>query len=331
MFNSFPREVANPRRKVVFNNKEFMKFIQTYNGKTNCYTSVYSFDLVTQDKQRKVVPVYETARINKLFFDLDSENCYEDTKKLKEWCEENKYMYRIVFSGRGYHFYLFTKEAEIEHKKDCLLQAQNYIVEKLKIEVDKQTQGDLARITRIPNTYNLRRRRFCIPLTKEQFEKGHEFVKELAKKQNKVTHTIYGSKKFDIKPFDKPTNIEKILLKNLEFSHKFDGKIKDIVEEFPDCIKNLIQKIKLLKHSYKERFVLILYLRERGYLLSEVLSILKEVLPHNKFLHCVKTERQPQYLFRRDDLLMPNCKELIRMGLCKKKCKLYNKFLGLYK
>lgn len=331
IFNSFPREVAWPKRKVVWNEKELMNFIKLSNGKTNCYISVYNFELITQDKYKRNVPVYETAKIDKMYFDLDSKNCYEDCKKFREYCKKENLMYRIVFSGRGYHFYIFVKHSIIEHKKDCLLQAQNHITEILGVDVDKQTQGDLARITRIPNTYNLRRRRFCIPLTKEQFEKGHKFIRELAKKQNKEVNTIYGNKKFDIKPFDKGVNVEVLFLKNMDFNHKIEKEIPEIVKDFPICIKNLIYKIKHSKHSYKERFILILYLREKGYMLSEVLSILKKILPKEKFYHCVKKEGQTQYLFRRDDLMMPNCQEMIRKGVCNKKCDLYGKFCGVYK
>ena len=71
MFSSFPREVACPKRHVVYNFEQMKSFIDKTNGKTNVFTTVHSFKEVqtkhTYDDFPFEVCDYSTAIVEKLF------------------------------------------------------------------------------------------------------------------------------------------------------------------------------------------------------------------------------------------------------------------------
>jgi len=292
------------------------------------YTSVYCFPEIRTEEGRKK-PVYESAILDKMFFDLDSDNCFENTHKLHKWCVKNDYKHTVVFSGRGFHVYIFTSlEHKLRNKKGALTNAQRFIADKVGLSIgeskekdlDEKIIGDICRITRIPNTYHIVAKRFCIPLTRDQFEKS-TFVelKELATKQNKVTNIITGRKVFDMDIFDcEPDTYngnhieEKVIEVNTE----------DLIPRMtkvPPCVANLLKKGKC---NYKERFHIILFLKEKGFMLSETVALLKKYLTPDRFKHCIRDEKQPQYLYRRDDLIFPSCEKISEDRLCPGKCEL---------
>ena len=75
------------------------------------------------------------------------------------------------------------------------------------------------------------------------------------------------------------------------------------MKNLPTSIRALLQRKNL---GWNERYIVILYFKERGFTRQEVFEILKENLSERKFIHCIKEERQLQYLFERDDLMFPN-------------------------
>src|SRR3990167_10955340 len=111
MFDIFPREIATPKRRIVFNWKEMKDVIDKYNGKMSLYTTVYSFDKIDKkDKYGKIfyLGVPSTAVIDKLFFDFDKSDCYEKMLKFHLYLKKLDIMHCINFSGKGFHVYIFT-------------------------------------------------------------------------------------------------------------------------------------------------------------------------------------------------------------------------------
>ena len=74
MYNIFPRQVATPKRYDINSMAELIKFIEVWNGKVRIFTSVYNY---TGKEEEDI----KNLKVNKLFFDLDSSNCYENTIK----------------------------------------------------------------------------------------------------------------------------------------------------------------------------------------------------------------------------------------------------------
>ena len=96
------------------------------------------------------------------------------------------------------------------------------------------------------------------------------------------------------------------------------------MKNLPRCIKNMINSEHI---GYKKRYNMILYFKEIGYLKDEIYKILEKILTPQKLYHCIKEERQLQYLFSRDDLTFPCCDKLHEDGYCYKKCDAYNNLI----
>ncbi len=318
-FNTFPREVGLPRQ-LVYNNNDYLSFINRNNGKKNAiYTTVYSFKDINEKR-----PNYDSAIIDKLFFDFDDKECnaYFETKKLHEYCLNKNIKHSLIMSGRGYHIYIYTQLMTYQYKKSAIRLAQLFFINKLNLKCDAQIVGDISRLTRIPNTHNGKGKRFCIPLTLLQFNKGDEFIKILAKKQNFVKNVFIGKKKFDMKEFDIICDMEFIIdIPNIKSSSTVIN-----ISSLPFCIQCILSKP---NPNYKERYLLILYLKEKGYTKEEVYDILKDCLSTQKLYHCIKEERQLHYLFERHDLVFPCCKKIKNDNFCPKICEFYGK--AIYK
>lgn len=321
MINSFPREVGPPRR-IVNNKKEYLNYINSNNGvKKAVYRSVYSFEETTT-KYGKDIPIYESAKVDCIFFDMDDKECnaWEECNKLHQECLKENTKHSIVMSGRGYHFYIYSGEYKPQFIKSTIYNAQMFYINKLKIKVDRQVIGNPAQLARVPNTYNIRARRFCIPLTIEQFEKGDEFCKNLALKQNFVKNIYIGENLLNMKQFDNQTWDEK---DNLMFMENINTPSSENIElkDLPLCIDKILKN---KEARYKERGIVILYLKEKGYSKQEIYSILRKHLSEKKFKHCVVEEKQLQYLYDvRDDLVFPSCETIKKDGLCCQKCPFY--------
>ena len=152
---------------------------------------------------------------------------------------------------------------------------------------------------RIKNTYNIKAKRFCIPLTKEQFIAGDDIIKFIAIKQHFINNTAIGNKLFNIQKFDHKLEKFDNVINNSNFKSSSN---RDYINYCDVFIKNLLMNKEL---GWNDRFLVILYFKEKGYTREEVFEILKENLSERKFVHCIKEERQLQYLFERDDLMFP--------------------------
>ena len=134
----------------------------------------------------------------------DSDDCYKSIMKMYDFIVDEKYETLFLFSGRGYNCHIFTTDGFLKYKKDAIGNAALYLADELKLDIDSQVVGDTSRICRIPNTFNLRRNKFCIPLTEKQLLMGDEHIRELANHQHDIPleKCVIGNKKWDISVFD---------------------------------------------------------------------------------------------------------------------------------
>ena len=311
MFEIFPREVGK-KRKIVKDEYSLLKYINDNNTFNNVFTSVYSFSKTRCNWSGVEKGDFAYAKINKVFFDFDEDTCWHDSNKLHLWCEKNNIKHVINFSGLGYHVYVFINGEKIIFRKSCLTNIHTWFIRKLQLQLDEHIIGDLSRLTRIPNTYNLRRKKWCIPLTRTQFEKGDEHVRKLADSQNFVNKVIMKSELLNIDRFDKKSEFEITISQVQEKFINIDVTNKKLFHhKLPNTIKKLLLDLKEQEKSYRERYLVILYFKLKGYLMNEVIEILKAYLPKHKLMQKgFEPMQQVRHIFSRNNLIFPSMRTL---------------------
>ncbi len=185
MLTELPRWFANPRQVYVTHPIGLKNLVRLNNGTNPCYVSQYT------------CPTKETMIVDKVLFELDSKTSrripYNDVALLKAHHIKNKIPYIIDFSaGKGFHFFGGIKpmNVHIHNKrevKELVLSAQLSLANHLGLRsLDMNTVGKLRLPIRLPTTqyvnkYGKKNGLYCIYVPPEQFDKGIEHIKELAK------------------------------------------------------------------------------------------------------------------------------------------------------
>jgi hypothetical protein len=328
MYGKFPRQIGIPNRYPINDINDFVSFVDKWQGKVRIFSSIYNYT-ANEDIDN------ENLEISKLFFDFDSENCYDNVILFHCYLMEKNLKHIMLFSGAGFHVYVFTKNYEsLKNKKDALFNAQHFLAKELNFKVgdseqadiDEHIIGDVARIATLLGTWNTKRRRWCICVTEGMLSKGYQFINEYAKKQ-RLSYNFYGKELIDMSQFDtnKPQHIE---------AFHADPKIKltidkdEFLKQLPPCIANML----LMKHlGFKRRGYVILYFRDMGYLMNETISILEKYLQPSEFIHCTTKriapgykevgEEQVQYFYKtyiRNKINFPGCWKLKKYSECPK-------------
>ena len=327
LYNKFPRQIAFPYRKTVDNKTEFYKMINKYNGIKRIFASVYNytgnsnFDLLNLD-------------VDKIFFDIDGESkSLEEAKKLADYLLKKNYRFTIIFSGGGFHFYVFTKNYDnLSNKKLALFKSHLFFKNKLDINIDNKTIGDLARVATVPNTWNTKRQRFAIPVMIEDLD-SYQKIKEKAKKQC-FEFKIYGKKLFNIRNFDNGVKDVEFCINEIDDKTKLKIDEDKLLRNLPPCISGLLANGNRIRVGWRGRFLIIVYLRDKGLLPGNIKEIINKYLTTVKngkteAYHCLFEEKQVNYLFKRDDNMFPFCENVKREGYCPVEgfCK-FSKFRG---
>jgi len=295
MFSIFPRDVADPKRHTVKNRGELRRWIKERNGKTNCFISVYGL---------------EQKHIDKIFIDID--DSYSEMLKLHKWLKKRKYKHAVFFSGGGYHVYIFTKRQNLKYPKTALRNAQIDITEDADVNADRQVFGDIRRVARIPQTWNPKRRKFCIPLTLEDINRGETYINELAKGQHFVKDIFIGGKLFDLSFYDKEPTFNAMPKWQIDDDLQTMTITKEMIESFAPCILALLKK---KKQGHRDRFIIFSYLKDRGLLMEEAIEVARKFFKPDVFYHSVVVEKQPENIWN-NDLQVPTCDSLKREGRC---------------
>lgn len=321
LVNTFPRQIAFPRRKYVENETEFYKLIDKYNGLKDCYYSVYALD---EDGK------FDHVKVDKVFFDFDGGDlAVENAKKLANYLFEEDIKHIIIYSGKkGFHIYVFTINYEdLHYPKDALYNCHVYYEKMLDFKLDDPVRGNVAQIARIPNTWHTTGERYCRPINKTTLQSlTFDEIRDKCKEQN-FNLIYYGSKSLDMKQFDKPNgDIHKVLdIPNYSYSIDIDD---ELIKKLHPCIQRML----LEPGNYcknRSRYLFALYCRVRGIpprLCDEVAK---------KYWGCVKEsggnrskylefreEKQIEYAYKTDKPF-PNCDSMFSMGWCSGKCSKY--------
>lgn len=320
-------EVATPKRILLSTEEEDMKkylqVLNANNGVKNIYRTIYNFR--ARDGFRAA---YRTAIIDKIAFDFDFDDQnkeivpYDEAKRLVDYLWEQGLVHEISSSSAGrYHIYIHCeiRNHSDSEKKQMLRNAQLFYINLLKLNCDPHIVGDLARIMRVTDTYNVKRKSYCVSLSREEFCKGDEFCKSLTKTQ-RMKRFLIGEKKIEI---------EKIAYQSSSFlkriSASIEGNVQAKIKEFdhdklfkslPDCAKRSL----VSEPYYRERFLLIMTLKETcGFVQEETEALFKKYFPKYLYDHCVLEEKQVDYLYKTDQM-RPAFITLVDEGFCQENC-----------
>jgi len=325
LLSEFPRHFATPRRRLVKTETDFYDLVNRYNGKTSIYFSVYGVDVNGK---------FENANIDKIAWDFDGELALDHCRKLAAYCLQEDLKFSIYFSGmKGFHLYILsTNYEDLKSPKESLYNAHKHFEKTVGVENDQHIVGDVARIMRIPNSYHVKGKRYCIPLTLKELNKPLDEIKKLASKQQPRI-LWYGSKLLDMKQFDfaNPSAkkfYEDVELKDYNYVVELDDKI---VDRFHPCVKQWLYDAKNNTEgcNYEQRYLFAVYCAGRGYPPSLTDSLAKEYFGkkkvksgHRNAYEHFKAVSVLRYAYAKDNVV-PNCATLIKKGFCKGRCKHY--------
>ena len=171
------------KRQIVKSEEEFRKWVKSYNGIMNCYTTVYDFDDFTDNAK-----VDSSVILDRMFLDFDAhgeplENAYDDFVGVHQYFVEHDIKHNTIFSGKGFHIIAY---GEVADDIRCI---QEYYTELAKDYPTLDRTGiQTNRLRRIPNTMNLSTDGlYCLPINPKSWQldlvwRGHESQKEFGSK-----------------------------------------------------------------------------------------------------------------------------------------------------
>ena len=177
------RNAPQMKRKIVKSKKEFVDWVNTYNGKMNCYTTVYDYADFTDNAK-----VDSSVVIDRMFLDFDAhdeplKNAYEDFRAVHEYFRSYNIKHDTIFSGKGFHIIAYGELA------DDIRSVQRYYSELAKDYPTLDRTGiQTNRLRRIPNTMNLSTDGlYCIPVNPRDWKmdihwRGHQSQKQFGNK-----------------------------------------------------------------------------------------------------------------------------------------------------
>ena len=176
------------KRTVVNSRNEFVNWFNSYNGKMNCYTTVYDFE----DFNNGVKLDYSVV-LDRAFLDFDAhdeplQNAYDDLQKIVQTLVEEDTIFKMYFSGKGFHVFVYGEPVD-----DIRSIQQYYSKISDGIPTLDRTGIQTNRLRRIPNSMNLSSSDsngnpyFCIPLLVDDLKLDLEDILVMAEKPRKVS------------------------------------------------------------------------------------------------------------------------------------------------
>jgi hypothetical protein len=337
----FPRKIAHPNKVVCLNKQEFINRYNMLNGIVDkLYVGLYSCleDGSTTEVELDVI-AFDID-------DIDKPEQFNNLMILHNKLLDLDWKHTVMYSTKGAWIFVdciprkYTKnlaKGKLAAMQEKIIEGTSlYFGEAHSSPLDKAIRGDIERVVRMPTSYDLSRKKNAIFLTEEDLLKGHEHISKLS--ENVTKERLYMVPKFGFKIEIDPDNISavRVNLSNIiempeyEYKYELPKDINEFQEIFlnnlPECIREWITNKDVA--TWQARAYTTLYLREKGFTINQVKSILKpfyEKMPRtdnlkNNWEHYEKV-MCAELIFNRRDLKYPNCKNLWENGLCKGKCK----------
>ena len=208
----FPREVTLYRR-IVHTKADFERWWSSLDNASDAYTTVYGFRQLKEPNFRR--GDYHTAIVPHFVLDFDCkvlvggdrhdvppEVPLGEVRRLHQKLVDDDTLHAIWFSGGGFHVWVKLAEDHLpSHGMECsiLKGAGRNLVRQWANElhlncIDPTVTFDLASLIRVPNSYNVKRERWSIPLRSEELlEWEWERIRDEATHPRKGQFS-YGSK-----------------------------------------------------------------------------------------------------------------------------------------
>lgn len=321
--------------RIMFDNRsDLIRDLNKYKHYSNVYHSIYwykrkeqKFDL--EGKFKRWGPDYLSAQIDKIVLDIDAyqkKNGYEfytdkalfDMRTLEEWADNKNILREYRFSGGGFYF-IFAAKGDPLKLRDYTINLQNT----LDIRIDPSVIGDTSRMMRVTNSFNFKkhRKRFCIPLKKEELYLTFNEIKERAKEQRPYKRFIYGEhfEDFSRCKIDKSKITQKHL--HINVSSITEQNADEILKKYGWRFEELCDTIKSicsLEHVGNSlRIELIKYFRTVVHMSYEDCVTIMVSLLGGEGMHSV-IEGQAKYAYTKNYVFTP--KKLKGLGYCPMDC-----------
>lgn len=304
--DGYVKEMFIPKKRFVINNgKQSDQMLELYNGKKNLYSSVYWYE--------GEEPKPSNAYIDKIFLDFDpqpdSMKFFNDVRVVAHYLHLSNISFEIRFSGRGFHLFVAVTPMKLNNPKVAIRKWVKEIHDLTDTSSDMAVVGDLRRVTRLVGSINLKTNLYCMPISYDTLMTlPYDQICQLAKNIDNGCYTYHKGNAINLSDYD--VSDEEFISTT---SMNVETCTKHIVTGFPPCVQKLLQTPDL---GYHERRELIIFLRDMGYDVDEVVNILSNSLSNNKFEHCVYEENQVEYLFNRSDILFSSCATQKVNGIC---------------
>ncbi len=207
----FPREV-NLFRRVVHDKDEFNKWWTSLGNASDAYMSVFGFQQLKEPNYRR--GNYQTAIVRHFVLDFDCQMIQggsmvevpptvvlNEVRRLHNYLLEQDIKHGIWFSGGGFHVWVkldrvhtigtYEMSSILKGAGRCLVRSW---ANELSLQcIDPTVTFDLASLIRVPNSYNVKRGLWSIPLTTEELTTLEwEDIQELAQ-THRSGYFSYGS------------------------------------------------------------------------------------------------------------------------------------------
>ncbi len=259
LYNRFPRQFSKPERVTVGNVEELRHLIGLYYKNAKCGVSIYDF---TRD--HPITP-------DRIVFDFDGPNCLEECRLLHK--EFRAIRHFMVFSGKGFHFYLYTTNyGKIKDPKTTLQNVYRIVEKKWGVKNDPSIVANApAHCLAVPGTFNYRRGRYTIFITEKDLDADYDAICEKAKTPHHPLK-MYGDEYFDLGAFD--SGAPKPAIPVMEPTLRADlPPIERWASLQPHFIQNMV--LDPSKCTNKSRFYTMIWCRFQGYPKEYALNVAK--------------------------------------------------------
>jgi len=209
-------EFATPQR-IICNSEEQYKDLLRRNIKfRNCYRSLYKFAKLA--KVNGHTQGYDTALVDNLYFDFDSNNAHEKMLDMHEHLLREDILHHIRLTGRGYAVYVECEPYAPNFASDTVYNAQMDLSKKCRFKLDNNAEksdtdlsafGNISKVTRIIGTFNFnlykntKLKVFCSSIPHKILYTSIENVRNYARNQHFNIH-YFGTERILLPSFDYP-------------------------------------------------------------------------------------------------------------------------------
>jgi len=167
MLLTFPREIGL-RRNLCDRRSIFDDYITRINGKASVYTSLYSFERRHPTRSWKYDP--DSVVMDRAWWDFDTTQEYgiEQVKKdVFTLLSKLQGDVRVVATGRGFHVHqMFEQPVKGTAIGSHIVRYESDMAKGL---VTLDGVGNPQKLTRVPDTYNVTRRKWAVNIDKDAF------------------------------------------------------------------------------------------------------------------------------------------------------------------